>query len=28
MSYVAAAHDRMLAGLVIPCSVVGVDLAA
>jgi phage baseplate assembly protein V len=28
MSYVAAAHDRMLAGLIIPCSVVGVDLAA
>lgn len=25
--YVAAAHDRMIAGLIIPCSVVGVDLA-
>ncbi|POA58692.1 MULTISPECIES: phage baseplate assembly protein V [unclassified Pseudomonas] len=28
MSFVAATHDRMLAGLIIPCSVVGVDLAA
>lgn len=28
MSYVAAAHDRMIAGLIIPCSVVAVDLAA
>ncbi|KJK17161.1 phage baseplate assembly protein V [Pseudomonas sp. 2(2015)] len=28
MSYAAAAHDRMLAGLVIPCRVVAVDLAA
>lgn len=28
MSYVSAQHDRMLAGLIIPCSVVGVDLAA
>ncbi|SED12127.1 phage baseplate assembly protein V [Pseudomonas saponiphila] len=28
MSYVSAAHDRMIAGLIIPCSVVGVDLAA
>ena len=27
MSYVSASHDRMLAGLIIPCSVVGVDLA-
>lgn len=27
MSYVSAQHDRMLAGLIIPCSVVGVDLA-
>lgn len=28
MSYVAAQHDRMLAGLVIPCRVVAVDLTA
>lgn len=28
MSYVSAAHDRMLATLVIPCRVVAVDLAA
>ncbi|MGH8487057.1 MAG: phage baseplate assembly protein V [Pseudomonas sp.] len=28
MSYVSAAHDRMLAALIIPCRVVGVDLAA
>ncbi|HGY2299761.1 TPA: phage baseplate assembly protein V [Pseudomonas putida] len=28
MSYPAAQHDRMLAGLVIPCYVVGVDLVA
>lgn len=28
MSYASAQHDRMLAGLVMPCSVVGVDLAA
>ncbi|MCU7649450.1 phage baseplate assembly protein V [Pseudomonas piscis] len=28
MSFVSATHDRMLAGLIIPCSVVGVDLAA
>lgn len=28
MSYVAAQHDRILAGLVIPCYVVGVDLTA
>ena len=28
MSYVAGQHDRLLAGLVIPCYVVGVDLAA
>ncbi|PJY97708.1 phage baseplate assembly protein V [Pseudomonas donghuensis] len=28
MSYAAAAHDRMLAGLIIPCRVVAVDLAA
>ena len=28
MSYAGAAHDRMIAGLIIPCSVVGVDLAA
>ncbi|AZD59956.1 Baseplate assembly protein V [Pseudomonas chlororaphis subsp. aurantiaca] len=28
MSYVSAMHDRMLAGLVIPCRVVAVDLAA
>ncbi len=27
MSYVSAMHDRMLAGLVIPCYVVAVDLA-
>ena len=27
MSYVSASHDRMLSGLIIPCSVVGVDLA-
>ena len=28
MSYASAMHDRMLAGLVIPCRVVAVDLAA
>ncbi|WP_095162638.1 phage baseplate assembly protein V [Pseudomonas sp. Irchel 3F5] len=28
MSYAVAAHDRMLAGLIIPCRVVAVDLAA
>ncbi|WP_412460188.1 phage baseplate assembly protein V [Pseudomonas sp. SC11] len=28
MSYVSAQHDRMLAGLLIPCRVVAVDLAA
>ena len=28
MSYVSATHDRMIAGLILPCSVVGVDLAA
>lgn len=28
MSYASAVHDRMLAGLVIPCRVVAVDLAA
>ncbi|NER60439.1 phage baseplate assembly protein V [Pseudomonas sp. MAFF212428] len=28
MTYASAQHDRMLAGLVMPCSVVGVDLAA
>ena len=28
MSFVSATHDRMIAGLIIPCSVVGVDLAA
>lgn len=28
MSYASAAHDRMLAGLIIPCRVVAVDLAA
>jgi len=28
MSYVAGQHDRILAGLVIPCVVVGVDLVA
>lgn len=28
MSYASAAHDRMLAALIIPCRVVGVDLAA
>ncbi|TDF78235.1 phage baseplate assembly protein V [Pseudomonas sp. H9] len=28
MNYVSAAHDRMLATLIIPCRVVGVDLAA
>ncbi len=28
MSYASAEHDRMLAGLVIPCRVVAVDLAA
>lgn len=28
MSYVAAQHDRILAGMVIPCYVVGVDLTA
>jgi phage baseplate assembly protein V len=28
MSYATAEHDRMLAGLVIPCRVVAVDLAA
>ncbi|WP_422417103.1 phage baseplate assembly protein V [Pseudomonas sp. GZD-222] len=28
MSYASAAHDRMLAALVIPCRVVAVDLAA
>ncbi|MGZ0785878.1 phage baseplate assembly protein V [Pseudomonas saponiphila] len=28
MSYVSASHDRMIAGLILPCSVVGVDLAA
>lgn len=28
MSYASAEHDRMLAGVVIPCRVVGVDLAA
>lgn len=28
MSYASAEHDRMLAGLVIPCVVVAVDLAA
>nr|BFD39969.1 phage baseplate assembly protein V [Pseudomonas sp. FFPRI_1] len=28
MSYVSSAHDRMLAGLIIPCSVIGVDLAS
>ncbi len=28
MSYASAQHDRMLASLVMPCSVVGVDLAA
>jgi len=28
MSQVSAQHDRMLAGLIIPCRVVGVDLAA
>lgn len=28
MSYATAQHDRLLAGLVIPCYVVGVDLAA
>ncbi|MCD9569456.1 phage baseplate assembly protein V [Pseudomonas protegens] len=28
MSYVSAQHDRMLAGLIIPCSVAAVDLAA
>ncbi|PPS61808.1 MULTISPECIES: phage baseplate assembly protein V [Pseudomonas] len=28
MSYASAQHDRMLAGLVMPCSVVGVDLAS
>lgn len=28
MSYVSAAHDRMLAALLIPCRVVAVDLAA
>ncbi|MDF2793122.1 MAG: phage baseplate protein [Pseudomonas orientalis] len=28
MSYARAQHDRMLAGLIIPCRVVGVDLAA
>lgn len=28
MSYAGAVHDRMIAGLIIPCSVVGVDLAA
>ncbi|MBV6287490.1 phage baseplate assembly protein V [Pseudomonas aegrilactucae] len=28
MTYASAQHDRMLASLVMPCSVVGVDLAA
>lgn len=28
MSYASAQHDRMLSGLIIPCRVVGVDLAA
>ncbi|PWB34612.1 phage baseplate assembly protein V [Pseudomonas sp. SDI] len=28
MNYASAAHDRMLAALLIPCRVVGVDLAA
>ena len=28
MSYVSASHDRMIAGLILPCCVVGVDLAA
>ncbi|WP_442109240.1 phage baseplate assembly protein V [Pseudomonas sp. NUPR-001] len=28
MSYASAAHDRMLAAMIIPCQVVGVDLAA
>jgi len=28
MSYATAMHDRMLACLVIPCTVVAVDLAA
>ncbi|MFW3896657.1 phage baseplate assembly protein V [Pseudomonas bharatica] len=28
MSYVSAMHDRMIAGLLIPCRVVAVDLAA
>lgn len=28
MSYVSAAHDRMLAGLIIPCRVVAIDLAS
>ncbi|WP_349970931.1 phage baseplate assembly protein V [Pseudomonas caspiana] len=28
MSYASAQHDRMLSGLIIPCSVVAVDLAA
>lgn len=28
MSYASAQHDRMLAGLVMPCGVVGIDLAA
>ena len=28
MNYVTATHDRMLSGLILPCAVVGVDLAA
>lgn len=28
MSYVSSMHDRMIAGLLIPCRVVAVDLAA
>ena len=28
MSYASSMHDRMLAALVIPCRVVGIDLAA